>query len=118
VRLNASKHSLAFKMFLRWHPQGRLLPRVDVFESTAPDSARFGGRFCVRVWHRDDPDLGVRDDKLTLGEIERGPNAGQLTAGASARRANVEVMFWPDSNEIDAEAKAAWTALTAFLDQL
>jgi hypothetical protein len=116
--LNVSRDSLAFKLFRRWHPQVRLLPSVDVFESTAPDNARFAGRFCVRVWHRDEPDLGVRDGELTLSEIERGPDAGTLTAAATARRANVEVMFWPDSNEINSEAKAAWTALTAFLDHL
>jgi hypothetical protein len=118
VRLKASADSLAFKLFRRWHPQARLLPRVDLFESTTADSARFGGRFCVRVWHRDEPDLGLLGGELTQSEIERGPNAGQLMAAATARRANVEVMFWPDSNEVDAEAKAAWTSLTAFLTRL
>jgi hypothetical protein len=53
-----------------------------------------------------------------LREIERGPDAGSLMAAATASRANVEVMFWPDSNEINDEATAAWAALTAFLDQL
>ena len=72
----------------------------------------------MRIWHTDDPDRGVQDSGLERVEIERGPDAGTLMVAATARRANVEVMFWPDSPKDSVEAQSAWDKLTAFLEHL
>jgi hypothetical protein len=53
-----------------------------------------------------------------MSEVERGPDAGRLTVAATASRANVDVMFWPEADEIGLGEIAAWTALTAFLHRL
>lgn len=50
--------------------------------------------------------------------VEVGPEAGELTLAATAERANVEVMFWPDSVEPTEEVQAAWSRLTLFLHRL
>jgi hypothetical protein len=118
IQLDLHAESLDLARVLRGHPEGHLLPRVDVFESTDVDAARLGGRFSVRVFHRDEPDRGVLDGGLQLNEIERGPDAGDLIAAATARRANVDVMFWPHANEIGPTEVTAWETLTAFLYQL
>jgi hypothetical protein len=118
VRLRQSREPLRFKLFLRTHPVGRKLPRVEVFESTPGAERRFGGAFCVRVWERDDPDEGTQDGGLQLHEVERGPDAGASHPAATAKRSNVEVMFWPAALEVTAEAQLAWSALTAFLSRL
>lgn len=118
IRLNREPESFAIGLVRRQHPQGGLLPRVALFESKAADAVRLGGRFVVRVWHRDEPDQGVRDGGLVMSEVERGPDAGRLTVAATASRANVDVMFWPEADEIGPGEIAAWTALTAFLHRL
>jgi hypothetical protein len=116
VRLRATPEPIALKLFRRWRaPQ---LPHVDVFDSEPVDGARFGGPFRVRVWHRDDPDRGVQDEGLQLGGVERGPDAGKTEVAARARRANVEVMFLPETIELDAAVQSSWETLTAFLDHL
>jgi hypothetical protein len=118
IRPNREPESFAVGLVRRQHPQGDLLPRAALFESSAADALRFGGHFSIRVWHRDEPDQGVHDGGLAMSEIERGPDAGRFMVAASARRANVEVMFWPDANEIGPNEIATWTALTAFLHRL
>jgi hypothetical protein len=118
IRLIREPESFAVGLVRRQHPQGDLLPSVASFELSAADAVRLGGRFCVRVWHRDEPDQGVRDGGLVMSEVERGPDAGRLTVAATASRANVEVMFWADAEEIGPDEIAAWTALTAFLHRL
>lgn len=115
VRLQASPpESLRFKLLRR-----RLgLPRCEIFESTAADSSRFGGRVTLRVNHKDELDRGVRDRGLRRGEPERGPRAGTPEISGSAERANVEVMWIREGADLDGRAKEQWTQVTAFLDRL
>ena len=115
IRLQADPgESFRFKLLRR-----RLgLPRVEIFESTPVDSRRFGGRVTVRVRHTKEPDRGLRDRGLELGEVERGPQAGTLLIGGSAERANVEVMWTSEGADIDETAQERWTQVTAFLHHL
>ena len=115
VRLQADpRESLRFKLLRR-----RLsLQRVEIFETAPADSRRFGGTVTVRVHHRNDPDRGVRDHGLELGEVERGPQAGTCLVGGSAERANVEVMWAGEGADIDDTARSRWTQVTAFLHHL
>jgi hypothetical protein len=118
TRLSREQEGFRFWLFRQVHPLGRTLPRVETFEGYAGDEARFGGRISLRVWQEDRPDEGVRDDGLEQYEVERGPQAGTLTLSAAAHRANVEVMFWPETPEPTAETQAAWRKLTEFLHHL
>ena len=118
IRLELQPESLGVARVRRDHPEGHLLPGVDVFESTDVDAARLGGCVSVRIFHADQPDQGVIDGGLQLNEIERGPDAGNLFATASARRGNVDVTFLPRSKEIGSTELTAWETLTAFLYQL
>ena len=115
VRLHAGPpESLRYKLLrIRFR-----LSRVEIFESTPADTARFGGgTVTVRVEHTNKPDRGVRDRGLDLGEIERGPRAG-MRIGGSAARANVEVMWSRDGAAIDPAAEEVWATVTAFLHRL
>ena len=115
IRLQADpRESLRFKLLRR-----RLgLSRVEIFESAPGDSRRFGGTVVVRVQHTNEPDRGVRDRGLELGEVERGPQAGTPLIGGSAERANVEVMWTGEGADIDDTAQERWTRITAFLHHL
>jgi hypothetical protein len=115
VRLQAQPpESLRYKLLrLRFG-----LARVENFDSTSADSTRFGGSVTVRVRHTNEPDRGVCDRGLEIGEIERGPQAGTPVIGGSAERANVEVMLYREVAEIDAAAQELWTEVTAFLHRL
>lgn len=105
---------------LRFKPLRRRLglPRVEIFESTPADSRRRGGTVTVRVQHTNEPDGGVRDHGLELGEVERGPQAGTSLIGGSAERANVQVMWTGEGADIDDAARERWTQVTAFLHHL
>lgn len=118
ARLNRYHEGFSFWLFRHRHPLGRTLPRLDRFDGSDVDVARFGGKFTVRVRHEDQPDAGVQDGGFQQNEIERGPEAGQLTTSATAVRANVAVTFWPDTPERTEEAQLAWHKLTEFLHRL
>lgn len=115
VRLQADPpESLRYKLLrLRFG-----FPRDEIFESTAADTARLGGPVTVHVRHTNEPDRGVRDRGLELGEVERGPQAGTPLIGGSAERANVQVTWLREGAEIDAAAQEVWAAVTAFLHRL
>lgn len=118
AQLALHREGVIFKVFRLRHPVGQTLPGLDVFEGSESDTARFGGRFCVRVWHEDRADRGVQSEGLEVTMIERGPQAGGLSLSGSASRANVEVMFWPNGAAVTPEVEAAWRELTAFLHRL
>ena len=118
ARLIRHRTGFSYWLFRQRHPLGRTLPRVERFDGTAVDVARFGGQFSLRVRHEDTPDLGVEDGGFGYNEIERGPQAGELTLSAAARRANVTVAFWPDTAEPTNEAQQVWRKLTEFLHRL
>jgi hypothetical protein len=86
IRLEPRAHD---EWFQRFHPAGRLLPRVELYESSPEAENRFGGRFFVRAVERDDPDQGVRDNGLECTLPERGPQVWNISG--SAERANVDV---------------------------
>lgn len=118
VRLNATPDSPDLKAFLRWHPVGRTFPKVEIFDSTAEQTAALGGAVFVRVWHRDEPDLGVADRGLKVLTVERGPDAGQMYVAGNAQRANVDVSLSLDVDHVTPDAERAWKGLTRFLDHL
>src|SRR3954451_10093274 len=105
VRLQADPpESLRYKLLrLRFG-----LTRVEIFKSTPADSARVGGSVVLRVEHSDEPDRGVDDRGLELGEVERGPRAGTSLIAGSASRANVDVSLLREGAEIDTAAEEAW----------
>lgn len=113
IRLEPRSHD---EWFEKLHPAGRLLPRVELYESSPEAEDRFGGRYFVRVFERDDPDEGVRDGGLECTLPERGPQ--EWNVAASAKRANVDVTFWVEADAITPEMEAAWAELTAFLYRL
>jgi len=93
------------------------LPQVENYRSPEAPNDRLGGHFALRFylegdWH----DEGVDDEGLERLLPERGPGGYQVSA--SARRANVELMFWGDTSEITPEAEATWALLTACLRRL
>jgi hypothetical protein len=115
ITLDATPPSRELTLLLRRVP----LPHIEVFDSTPEQNVRFAGRFFIRVTQREVPDIGVEDEGLHLDEAERGPRVGQPHVVATARRANVEVMFWPEASEVnDVRARAAWSELTSFLHHL
>jgi hypothetical protein len=115
VRLEL-RDSEDFDRQMAHHPVGRLLPRVQLYDSPKEANGQFGGHFTVRISERDDPDSGVRDSGLERRLPEVGPQ--EYSVSASAERANAEVMFWGDSTEITSEASETWALLTACLHRL
>jgi hypothetical protein len=113
IRLEPRAHD---EWFERLHPVGRVLPRVELYESSPEAEDRFGGRFFVRAVERDDPDEGVRDRGLECTLPERGPQ--EWNVSGSAKRANVDVTLWVEADEIRPEMEATWAELTAFLYRL
>jgi hypothetical protein len=89
------------------------LPGVENFSAAAG-----GGDVTLRILHTHDPDLGVEREDLRVGEIERGPRAGEKLVTASASRGNVHLMFGRSGDEIDAATRAYWDWLVASLDRL
>jgi len=74
--------------FDRWradHPVGRQLPRVRRYDSPKLAEDHFGGHFSVRIFGRDDPDEGVRDNGLERRLPERGPQEYYVAARRNAR---------------------------------
>ncbi len=106
--------------FDRWratHPVARNLPRVQLYDSPKHANDRFGGHFTVRIdVDGDDPDEGVHDEGLERYLPERGPQEYEVSARAI--RANVDVMFSSDTDEITPEAEATWALLTSCLHRL
>jgi hypothetical protein len=100
------------------NPVIRQLPRVENYSSSEAPNDRLGGHFTVRFYvDADGPDEAICDDDgLERYLPERGPGGYQVSA--SARRANVELLFWGDSSEITPKAKATWALLTACLRDL
>ena len=103
----------------RWealHPVAQHLPHVQIYESPKLDEDRFGGRFSVRIRDSDDPDEGVRVRGFERWLPERGPQ--EYVVSATAERANVDIIFWSNADQITPDAEAAWSVLTSFLHRL
>ena len=96
----------AFNFRMAQHPVGLLLPRVENYDSPADANDRFDGRFTVRIYL----DGGYRDKGVIIDLND--PDA------AHAQRANVEVMFWSDHDEITPAAEATWSLLRSCLSSL
>jgi hypothetical protein len=79
-----------FNRRMAHHPVGRLLPRVQLYDSPKEANGRFGGHFTVRIRERNDPDTGVRDRGLERELPEVGPQV--YSVSANAERANAEVI--------------------------
>jgi hypothetical protein len=107
----------AFEQRMAQHPVGLLLPRVENYSSPEHANDRFDGRFTIRIYldggYRDE---GVKEDGLEVNVPERGPQGHHVAA--SAQRANVEVMFWSDHDEVTPAAEATWSLLRSCLTGL
>jgi hypothetical protein len=116
VRLEL-RDSRAYEQFRARHPIGHVLPRVLLYDSPRDADGRFGGNFSVRIELQGDwPDEGVRDSRLDCGASETRPGVNYVEG--FAKRANVDVEFLGEADEITPEAEAAWALLISCLRRL
>jgi hypothetical protein len=78
------------------------------------------GEFRINIDDVPDADEGVIDDGFSVIDKERG--SIPFTVMAFAKRANVRVVWWPETNPTSKDpgdvARARWGDLIAFLDDL
>jgi hypothetical protein len=91
--------------------------RVQVYVSPRDANDRLGGHFEVRIdLDHESPDEGVVGHR-GLGRTEPDGPVGYVVY-AQASRANVQLEFWSDGEEVTPKGEATWALLRACLQRL
>jgi hypothetical protein len=114
--LNVERDSLQEGSRFHGHPSG--LPPSVHYTPVGGDAPQ--GEFRINIDDVPDADEGVIDDGFSVIDKERG--SIPFTVMAFAKRANVRVVWWPETNPTSKDpgdaARARWGDLIAFLDDL